>query len=87
MKSVLFTILALLFYSICSNGQVQNNGNLRMHLGSEIGLFGNFSNDGTFTNNLGTLHALGSTAQQFSGDNPIQAYNFTINKASISNQR
>lgn len=70
----------LLFAPICSMGQVKNNGNLRMHPGAEIGLFGDFTNEGTFTENLGTLHAVGSNAQTFNGTNPIQANNFVINK-------
>lgn len=74
-------LVILLFAPICLIGQVQNNGNLRMHQGSEIGLFGDFSNEGTFINNLGTLHAVGPEAQTFKGNNPIQANNFTINKS------
>ncbi|WP_373520782.1 hypothetical protein, partial [Aquiflexum sp.] len=83
MKLLPDALLVLLLYApICSIAQVQNNGNLRMHQGSEIGFFGNFSNKGTFTNNMGTLHAVGSDAQTFNGTNPIQAKNFTINKSS-----
>ncbi len=72
----------LLFSPICSMGQVKNTGNLRMHEGSAIGLFGDFSNEGTFTDNLGTLYAVGPNAQTFNGTNPIHANNFTINKGS-----
>lgn len=77
--------ILLLAFSIaysCLYGQVKNNGNLRMHSASQMGLFGDFTNEGTFNNNLGTLHAAGSQPQVFNGSNLIQANNFTINKGS-----
>jgi hypothetical protein len=57
-----------------------------MHSGAEVGLFGDFSNEGTFTNNLGTLRAVGSIPQTFNGTNAIHTNNFTINKGSSSLQ-
>lgn len=84
MKLILHFFLALLLFPVCSNGQVQNFGNLRMHLGASVGLFGDFSNVGNFTNNLGTLHVVGSNLQTFNGTNLIHSNNFTINKSSNS---
>lgn len=86
MKLVFHLSLMLLLHPICSYGQLQNNGNLRMHSGSSIGLFGDFSNKGDFSNNLGTLHAIGSNPQTFNGVNAIHTQNFTINKTSSSVQ-
>lgn len=83
---MLSAFIMLLFYPICVNGQVQNNGNLRMHIGSNVGLFGDFSNNGTFTNNSGTLHVVGSNPQKFNGPNILHTNNFIINKASNSLQ-
>lgn len=82
MKLIIQLFLVTLLWPIFSTAQVQNNGNLRMHNGSSIGLFGDFSNNGSFNNNLGTLHAAGPNPQTFNGSNTIQAYNFTINKSS-----
>lgn len=64
-----------------SIGQVQNNGNLRMHNGAALGIFGNFSNNGNFTNNSGVFHAVGPNPQTFSGSNAIELENFTVNKS------
>ncbi|WMN12626.1 T9SS type A sorting domain-containing protein [Marivirga salinae] len=86
MKLILYVFIMLLLFPICSNAQLRNNGNLRMHLESNIGLFGDFSNNGNFTNNLGTLHVVGSNPQKFNGTNLIHTNNLIINKASNSLQ-
>ena len=86
MKIASCAFAMLFLYPIYSNGQVQNNGNLRMHAGSSVGLFGDFKNSGTFTDNLGTLQVAGSNAQTFSGTSPIHANNFNIDKAGNSLQ-
>ena len=65
-------------------GQIQNNGNFRMHSKSQVGFFGDFINEGSFENNLGTLYAAGTQAQTFSGTNVIQTNNFNINKGNES---
>lgn len=77
-------LLILFAVDSFSYGQVQNNGNFRMHSESQMGFFGDFINNGSFNNNLGTLYAAGSQAQIFSGTNVIQANNFNINKESES---
>ncbi len=76
----------LMFFPFLGNGQVNNTGNLRMHAGSNVGLFGNLSNNGDFSNNSGTLYAAGSNPQVFGGNATIHTNNFTINKASNSLQ-
>lgn len=86
MRLILILVIAALSYPVSSNGQVQNNGDLRMHAGSQIGLFGDFSNNGNFTDNLGALHAVGSKPQTFDGANTIQTNNFIINKTNSSLQ-
>lgn len=52
-----------------------------MHLGCSIAMFGDFSNEGNFTNNLGTLHVVGSEPQTFNGSNIIHSTNFKIEKS------
>lgn len=51
-----------------------------MHAGSQMGFFGNFTNEGTFTNNLGTLHVVGVNPQVFNGTNVIHTNNLVIDK-------
>ncbi len=82
MKLIGCTIFALIVFITVSNGQVHNNGNLKMHDGANMGIFGNFSNNGDFIDNQGTLHAVGSDAQTFSGTSPIQLNDFNIDKSS-----
>lgn len=84
MKLISFAFLLFFLNPIYSNGQVQNNGSLRMHEGSNVGFFGNFKNNGVFTNNRGTLHVVGSKSQRFNGRSIIQTDNLTINKSSNS---
>lgn len=82
MKLMPYVLLVLLWYPSTSNGQVQNNGNLRMHAGSNVGLFGDLTNVGTLTSNLGTLHVVGTTAQVVSGNSTLEFNNLILNKAS-----
>ncbi len=84
MKLVVNILLMLLLYPVCSYGQIQNQGNLRMHSGSDVGIFGDFSNEGTFTNNLGALHIVGSSLQTLNGTNLIHTNNLIIDKSNNS---
>ena len=79
MKTTLLFISFLI--TISGYTQVQNNGNLRMLNGATIGLFGDFTNNGTFANNLGTLYVTGNNNQTFNGANVINVNNLTINKS------
>ena len=58
------------------------DSNFRLHNDATIRLLGNFTNNGSFNNNLGTVHLVGTNAQTFDGNNPIQVLNFEINKSS-----
>lgn len=86
MRTIILIIFALLLYQIKSFAQMQNNGNLRMHNGATMRLLGNFTNHGSFDNNLGTLHLIGSNAQTFDGNNIIQVFNLVMDKSSNSLQ-
>ncbi len=82
-----FQLLVISFQiGICGYGQIQNSGDFRMHSGAEIGIFGDFTNNGNFNNNLGTVYLVGSNAQTFNGTNLIQSNNFVVDKASGSLQ-
>lgn len=86
MKLSIHIFLCLLLIPTCTIGQVQNNGNLRMHNGSSVGFFGDFTNNGNFNNNLGTVFIAGSNPQTFNGSNSIQVNDIEINKTSNSLQ-
>ena len=83
MKHISFLLVSLALSQL-SNGQttIQNNGNLRLHGGANMSVFGDFVNNGTFSDNLGTLHLTGSTLQTLSGTSPFQVYNMTIDNTS-----
>lgn len=79
-------VFATFLISIGGYTQVQNNGNFRMLNGANMAILGNFTNNGTFTNNQGTLYAVGTNPQTFNGSNVIHTNDFTINKAADSLQ-
>jgi hypothetical protein len=81
MKTTIQLIFALLLSNTNSFAQMQNNGNLRMHNGATMRLLGNFTNHGSFNNNLGTVHLIGGNAQTFDGNNPIQVLDLVLNKS------
>lgn len=82
MRTIILILFALLLFHINSFAQIQNNGNFRMHSGATMRLLGNFTNHGSFNNNLGTLHLVGGNAQTFNGNNSIQVLNLVLNKYS-----
>lgn len=86
MKPIFPSLLVVLLLPVFSSGQMQNNGTLKMHSASNLALYGDFINQGTFANNSGTLHLVGDNAQAFSGDNTIHVNNLKINKSGNSLQ-
>lgn len=64
--------------------QINNYGNLRMHSGSQVGIFGNFTNDGSFDSNAGELTIAGGQPQLFDGTNAIQVDQFVVAKSADS---
>lgn len=86
MKKVYYIFLLLIAYAFHIQSQVQNNGNLRILNGSKIGFFGDFTNNGLFTNNIGSVYLAGGSHQLFNGTNIISVDNLIINKTSSSLQ-
>lgn len=80
MKTKLQLIIAFFLLDISSFAQVQNNGDLKIHNGASIGFFGDFTNHGIMTNNLGEVHVVGGNTQTFNGSSLIHTNNFIINK-------
>ena len=58
--------------------------NIRMHATSKVAFFGNFTNNGTFNNNLGSLYLVGSNYQTVNGSTLIQVNDLIINKPNNS---
>lgn len=71
----------LIGFSTVLYSQVRNTGNLQMHTGSEVGIFGDFTNDGIFNSNYGQLTVSGANPQLFNGANSIQLEDLIINKS------
>lgn len=74
-------ILSCIGLSNSVYSQVRNSGDLRMHPGSKIGLFGDFTNDGSFDSNSGEMTVSGSNPQLFNGTNGIELENLILNKS------
>ncbi len=81
-KAIILITLTLLVNN--NFAQIQNNGNLKIHAMSKVAFFGNFTNNGTFNNNLGSLYLVGSNYQSLNGSTIIQVNNLIINKPNNS---
>ena len=62
----LFKLLILLTITSKVNAQnsIKNYGNIQMHENAQIAFLGDFINEGSYTNNLGTLYFNGASSQQ-----------------------
>ncbi|MFT5581959.1 MAG: hypothetical protein ACI9G9_001224 [Psychromonas sp.] len=77
--SIVISLLALVFTMKTSWSQMTNGGNMQMHLGSEIGLYGDFTNNGTFLNNVGDFHLVNVGLNTLDGSNMFQVENLIKN--------
>lgn len=79
-------IILLILLATCGNTMAQNpcvnTGNLQIHSNGNLAFFGNFINNGTFTDNAGTAIFTGTTAQTLSGSSTTNFYNLIINNSS-----
>jgi len=70
---------------ICLSGYSQealvNFGNFKMHANTSMGVYGDFTNNGSFTNNLGDLHFVGSSLQNINGSNLVHSSNLFLNNS------
>ncbi len=68
-------------------GQMTNQGNLKLHTGAQVGLYGNFANNGTFTDSSqavsfnGTAVISGSAATVFRNLNLNNSAMLTLNRS------
>ncbi len=60
--------------------QMTNSGNFRTHVGSKIGLYGDFTNNGTFTSNLGEFHLVGTDSINLNGSNIFQVDSLIVDR-------
>lgn len=82
MKSLIYIVfLTFSFISYSQDGLV-NFGNFRMHTNAKLGIYGDLTNNGSFSNNLGEVHLTGSSTQNISGNNFIQTNNLILNNLS-----
>ena len=70
----------LVFTTAVSFSQVQNNGDLRMHGNSIIGLYGDFTNEGNFDNNQGDFYLVGDQGTFLNGSNYMQVEDLVVFK-------
>jgi hypothetical protein len=78
-----FAIYSALFLTCAfANAQSQftNTGNVQIFTGASVAFFGNFVNNGTFTD-LGGVYFYGNASQTISGSSPIAFYNLQGNNA------
>lgn len=71
--------MLFLGFEVFSQNDFQNNGDFRLHTGAKIGFFGNVTNNGTMTNNLGEVHFVGNSKNILNGSNKIQGYDIHLN--------
>ncbi len=59
----------------------QNSGNFRIHTSAQVGFFGDLTNNGTMTSNLGEIHLVGSALQNINGSNKVQSNDLIVNNS------
>lgn len=84
-------LLSFLFISssLFSQEAIGNLGNVNVFPNTEIGLFGNLTNNGTFTSSGGTIYITGTDYQLIDGSSKITTYNTVLNNdssAKLDNQ-
>jgi hypothetical protein len=86
-QTLIYSALFLICAFANAQSQFTNTGNLQVFPGASIAFFGNFVNNGTFTDQAG-VYFYGSSAQTISGASPITFYNLQGNNATgITMQR
>ncbi|MES2680618.1 MAG: T9SS type A sorting domain-containing protein [Bacteroidota bacterium] len=87
MKNIklLFTFSTLLFcLATRSQSQLTNDGNFKIHNGANMSVFGNFINNGSFTDSAAMITLAGTSLQQIGGNSVTTFKNLTLNNAAGS---
>jgi MSHA biogenesis protein MshQ len=66
---------------VLAQDRFTNLGNVHVFSGASVAFFGDFANDGTFTDDGGTITFKGSADQTISGTSPVTFYGFSVNNA------
>jgi hypothetical protein len=88
MRILLLSFL-LVSSSLIAQEAIGNVGNVNVFPNTEIGLFGNLTNNGTFTSSGGTIYITGTDYQLIDGNSKITTYNTVLNNdssAKLDNQ-
>jgi hypothetical protein len=75
-------ILLLLVISIRGQETFHNLGNLTILEDGTLAIYGDFTNNGTFSSELGTTYLVGNATQNLSGDSSINTYDLVVNNSS-----
>lgn len=67
--------------AVCRNLLLDNGASLTLSGGNGLSVYGNWTNNGTFTSGNGTVSFVGISAQSISGTNDITFYGLTLNNA------
>ncbi|MGB0932912.1 MAG: T9SS type A sorting domain-containing protein [Lishizhenia sp.] len=79
MKKIIYSVLLIIISLGCfGQSAMTNNGNLRLHSGANLSIFGDLINNNTSIDNTGDLYFLGSSLQTLSGTHPFNAKNITV---------
>lgn len=83
----IYSVLFLICAFANAQSQLTNTGNMQIFSGASVAFFGDFVNNGTFTD-LGGVYFYGSSSQIITGTSPITFYNLRSNNATgITMQR
>lgn len=89
-KTVTATALVVLSTIVQAQETLQNSGNIQLHSGAQLGVFGDFTNNGSFASNASSeLNMAGSTTQTINGSNVVNTYDFVVQNndgAHVDNQ-
>ncbi|MCB0396202.1 MAG: hypothetical protein KDD36_06095 [Flavobacteriales bacterium] len=78
-----YVLVSFLSVTLVANAQdeIRNSGNLRIHSGANMAVYGDLTNNGTFTSNSGTIYYVGSALQTIDGSSTPDANNFIIDNS------
>lgn len=79
MKNYLIHLFLATCVSVCAQQQFTNSGNMKVHSGAAMTLFGDFINDGTFTDEGQKITFAGTSLQTIGGTSATTFSNLTLN--------
>lgn len=90
MKKLKLLVLTFFFFgAISAQDAIVNSGNFYVFPNTDIGVFGDLINNGTFTSTGGTIYLTGTDYQLINGSSKLNTYNTVLNNdssAKLDNQ-